>query len=147
MKSGMISFGIMERVIFGEATAVAIANEAERTGAKRVFLLVGGTLNRETDEVKKIISALGPQFCGLHDNMPAHSPRDAVIECANAAREAKADLLVTFGGGSVTDGGKAVTICLEHGITDINGLEPYRTAVDETGKRLVLNIALQEFDK
>ena len=135
MKSGMISFGIMERVIFGEATAAAIAKEAERNGAKRVFLLVGGTLNRETDEVKKIISALGPRFCGLHDNMPAHSPRDAVIECANAARESKTDLLVTFGGGSVTDGGKAVTICLEHGITDINGLEPYRTTVDETGKR------------
>ena len=135
MKSGMISFGIMERVIFGETTAAAIAKEAERTGAKRVFLLVGGTLNRETDEVKKIVSALGPRFCGLHDSMPAHSPRDSVIECANAAREAKADLLVTFGGGSVTDGGKAVTICLEHGITDINGLEPYRTTVDETGKR------------
>ena len=89
----------------------------------------------EPHEVKKIISALGPRFCGLHDNMPAHSPRDAVIECANAAREAEADLLITFGGGSVTDGGKAVTICLEHGITDIDGLEPYRTTVDETGKR------------
>jgi maleylacetate reductase len=135
MKNGTINFGIMERVIFGEATAAAIAKEAERIGAKKVFLLVGGTLNRETDEVTKIISALGPRFCGLHDNMPAHSPRDAVIECANAARKAKADLLVTFGGGSVTDGGKAVTICLEHGITDINGLEPYRTTVDETGKR------------
>ena len=54
MKSGMISFGIMERVIFGEATAAAIAKEAERNGAKRVFLLVGGTLNRQTDEVKKL---------------------------------------------------------------------------------------------
>jgi maleylacetate reductase len=135
MKSGMISFGIMERVIFGEATAAAVAKEAERIGAKRVFLLVGGTLNRETDEVQKIILALGPRFCGLHDNMPSHSPRDAVIECANAARLAKADLLVTFGGGSVTDGGKAVTICLEHGITDIDELDPYRTTVDATGKR------------
>ena len=72
MKAGTINFGIMERVIFGEATAAAIAKEAERIGAKRVFLLVGGTLNRETDEVEKVISALGSRFCGLHDNMPAH---------------------------------------------------------------------------
>ena len=135
MKNGIINFGAMERVIFGEATALAITKEADRIEAKRIFLLVGGTLNRETDEVEKIIDALGPRFCGLHDNMPAHSPRNAVIECANAARDANTDLLITFGGGSVTDGGKAVTICLEHGITEIDGLEPYRTTVDQTGKR------------
>ena len=135
MKTGIINFGIMERVIFGETTAMAITSEANRIGAKKVFLLVGGTLNRETDEVQKIVDALGSKFCGLHDNMPAHSPRNAVIECANVARNAEADLLVTFGGGSVTDGGKAVTICLEHNITDIDGLEAYRTTVDSTGKR------------
>ena len=135
MKHGIINFGIMERVIFGEVAATALVKETDRLGSKKVFLLVGGTLNRETEEVRKIEDALGSRFCGLYDKMPAHSPREAVIECANTARDAGADLLVTFGGGSVTDGGKAVTICLEHGITDIDGLEPYRTLVDETGKR------------
>lgn len=135
MKNGIIDFGIMERVIFGEPTAEAISKEADRIGANRIFLLVGGTLNRETNEVEKIIDSLGPRFCGLHDNMPAHSPRNAVIECANAARNAKADLLITFGGGSVTDGGKAVTICLEHGIKEIDGMEPFRTIVDKSGTR------------
>ena len=80
-------------------------------------------------------SALGARYCGLHDHMPAHSPRDAVVACANAARDAKADLLVTFGGGSVTDGGKAVTICLEHGVTDMDGLEAFRTVVGPDGTR------------
>ena len=135
MEHGIINFGIMERVIFGEAAAIALVKETDRLGSKKVFLLVGGTLNRETGEVRKIEKALGSRFCGLYDKMPAHSPREAIIECANTARDAGADLLVTFGGGSVTDGGKAVTICLEHGITDIDGLEPYRTLVDETGKR------------
>ena len=67
--------------------------------------------------------------------MPAHSPRDAVVQCANSARSAAADLLITFGGGSVTDGGKAVTICLQHNIQDVDGLEPFRTVVDSSGKR------------
>ena len=65
---------------------------------------------------------------------PSHAPRSAVVECANAAREAGTDLLVTVGGGSATDGGKAVTICLEHNITDVDGLEPFRTVVED-GKR------------
>ncbi|MBT4170942.1 MAG: iron-containing alcohol dehydrogenase, partial [Rhodospirillaceae bacterium] len=69
------------------------------------------------------------------DHMPSHSPREAVVGCANAAREAGCDLLVSFGGGSTTDGGKAVTICLQHGITEAAGLEPFRTVVDENGER------------
>jgi alcohol dehydrogenase class IV len=69
--------------------------------------------------------------------MPAHSPRDAVVACANAARAVGTDLLVTVGGGSVTDGGKAVTICLEHGISHAEGMEPFRSSVDSQGKRSV----------
>ena len=101
MQSGVIKFGLMERVLFGQPAANAVFEEIERIGASRVFLLVGGTLNRETDEVDKIKGALGDKFCGLHDSMPAHSPRDAVVQCANSARSAAADLLITFGGGSV----------------------------------------------
>ncbi len=136
MQSGTMVFTAMNRVIFGKPAAASIAAEAERLGATRVFVLSGRTLNRQTDEVGKIKAALGERFAGVFDHMPAHSPRDAVVACANAAREAGCDLLVTFGGGSVTDGGKAVTICLEHGITDMDGLEPFRSTVKD-GKRQV----------
>lgn len=136
MQSGTMVFTAMNRVIFGKPTATAIAEEADRLGAKRVFLLTGRTLNTKTDEVEKIRRALGSRFAGAYDHMPAHSPRDAVVACANAAREAGTDLLVTFGGGSVTDGGKAVTICLEHGVTDVDGLEPFRSVVAD-GKRKI----------
>ncbi len=86
--------------------------------------------------VRRIVEALGSCYAGTHDDMPAHSPRDAVVACANKAREAGCDLLLSVGGGSTTDGGKAVTICLEHDIREPDGLEPFRTVVDEiTGKR------------
>ncbi len=135
MQSGQVVFTGMDRVIFGQAAAGAVAGEAERLGAERVFLLVSGTLNRETDAVETLAAALGPRYAGRWDHMPSHSPREAVVDCANAARAAGCDLLVNFGGGSTTDGGKAVTICLEHDITDADGLEPFRTKVDENGKR------------
>ena len=135
MDRGEVSFTRMEKVIFGHRAAEAVKAEAIRLGAERVFLLVSRTLNKETDEVEKLRRALGNVNCGTHDDMPAHSPREAVIDCANAMRDAKADLLVSFGGGSTTDGGKAVTICLKHGITEADSMEPFRTVVDKEGKR------------
>lgn len=136
MQTGEIVFTGMERVTFGRAAAEAVAETAERRGARRVFLLVSRTLNTTTDEIAKVRDALGDRYAGTHDDMPSHSPREAVVACANAAREAGCDLLVSIGGGSTTDGGKAVTICLEHGIDTVEGMEPYRTVVDETtGKR------------
>ncbi len=136
MQSGQMVFTQMNRVIFGRPAGQSVVEEAERLGAKRVFLLVGRTLNTATDEIDKIKAALGERFVGLHDHMPAHSPRDAVVACANAARAAGTDLLVTIGGGSVTDGGKAVTICLEHGISDVDGMEPFRTVVEDGVRRI-----------
>jgi maleylacetate reductase len=136
MQSGTMVFTQMNRVIFGQPAAATIVAEAERLGATRVFLLTGRTLNRSTDEVDKMRRALGPRFAGVCDHMPAHSPRDAVVACANAARSVGTDLLVTFGGGSVTDGGKAVTICLEHGVTNVDGMDRFCTIVTN-GKRQI----------
>jgi maleylacetate reductase len=135
MQSGEVVFTGMERVIFGQEAAGAVAGEAERLGAERVYLLVSGTLNRDTDAVETMAAALGSRYAGRWDHMPSHSPREAVVDCANAAREAGCDLLVSFGGGSATDGGKAVTICLQHNISEAAGLEPFRTVVDENGDR------------
>ncbi len=136
MRAGEIVFTGMDRVVFGRPAAEAVVVAADRLGAKHVFILAGATLNRKTDEVRRIAEALGSRWAGTHDDMPAHSPRDAVVACANKAREAGCDLLLSVGGGSTTDGGKAVTLCLEHGITEPDGLEPFRTIVDTvTGKR------------
>ncbi len=135
MQQGLVNFTGMERVIFGQAARDALSAEVAARDARRVFLLASGTLNRETDAIAGIREALGARYAGTHDHMPAHSPRSAVIACANAARAAGADLLVTIGGGSATDGGKAVTICLEHDIRDEDGMEPFRTRVDAEGKR------------
>ena len=83
MQSGQIVFTKMERVIFGQPAADAVVAEAERLGAERVFLLVSGTLNRQTDAVDLMAAALGPRYAGRWDHMPSHSPREEVVDCAN----------------------------------------------------------------
>src|SRR2546423_3732249 len=115
-RAGRIAFGEMEAVTFGRPAAEVVAEEARRAGADRVFLMTSGTLNRATDEIAKVRRALGNRCAGLFDHMPPHTPRHAVVEAAAMAREAGADLIVTLGGGSVTDGAKAVQLCLANDV-------------------------------
>jgi maleylacetate reductase len=125
-RSGRVVFGEMEAVVFGRPAAETIAEEARRLEAERVFLMASGTLNRTTDEVVEICRALGNRFAGLFDRVPPHTPRRAVIEAAAAARDAGADLIATIGGGSVTDGAKAVQLCLANDIRTPEALDDYR---------------------
>jgi len=110
----------MEEVHYGKPAAQAVAELVKDLGAQRAFLMASGTLNRETDEVEKVRRALGNKCVGTFDRMPAHSPRSAIVAAASLARDAKADLIVTLGGGSITDGAKAVQLCLAN---DIRGVE------------------------
>jgi len=123
---GRVVYGAIEEVVFGHPATEAIVAQMDRLGTRRAFLMVSGTLNRQTDEIAKIVQALGPRCAGLFDAMPAHTPREAVIAATNAAREAGADLIITVGGGSITDGAKAVQLCLANGIDDVDGIERIR---------------------
>ena len=123
---GRVAFGAMEAVVFAKPAAEAVAEEARRLDAERVFLMVSGTLNRTTDEIANVRRSLGNRCAGIFDRMPPHTPRRAVIEAAAAAREVGADLIATIGGGSVTDGAKAVQLCLANDIRSPETLDGYR---------------------
>jgi alcohol dehydrogenase class IV len=126
MQSGRIVFGRMEQVVYGKPAAEAVAAFAQTAGATRVFLMASGTLDRETDEIAKVRAALGNRTAGTFAAMPPHTPRSAVVAAAEAARKAGADLIVTIGGGSITDGAKAVQLCLANDITTPEGLDAFR---------------------
>src|SRR5262249_59214562 len=98
-KSGRVVFSQMDEVLSGKPAADAIAEEARRLSADRIFLMVSGTLNRDTDEIGRVRRPLGNQCVGIFDNMPPHTPRSAVIDAAEQARRAHAKLIVTIAGG------------------------------------------------
>jgi alcohol dehydrogenase class IV len=125
-QTGQLVFSRMEEVVWGKPAAETVAGLAQKRGAERVFLMVSGTLNRTTDEIDKLRRALGNKCVGTFDNMPAHTPRSAVIAATNQAREARADLIVTLGGGSITDGAKAVQLCLANDIRTPEAMDAVR---------------------
>ncbi len=126
MHKGRVVFGAMDEVVFGRPAAAAIVAQTDRLRASRAFLMVSGTLNRQTDEIDKIRKALGPRYAGIFDAMPPHTPREAVIAAANQARAADADLIITVGGGSITDGAKAVQLCLANDVGTVEGIDLVR---------------------
>ncbi len=126
MHKGRVVFGAMDEVVFGRPAAEAIAGQMDRLRASRAFLMVSGTLNRTTDEIDKIRQRLGSRCVGTFDAMPPHTPREAVIAAAEQARSAGADLIVTVGGGSITDGAKAVQLCLANDIRTADDIDRIR---------------------
>ena len=126
MHKGRVVFGAMDEVVFGHPAAEAIVAQMDRLGAARGFLMVSGTLNRQTAEIEKIRKALGSRCVATFDAMPPHTPREAVIAAAEQARAADADLIVTVGGGSITDGAKAVQLCLANNVRTVEDIERIR---------------------
>ncbi len=126
MHQGRVVFGAMDEVVFGRPASEAIVEQMDRLGASRAFLMVSGTLNRETSVVRHIRDVLGPRCVGIFDAMPAHTPRAAVIAATEQARAASTDLIVTIGGGSITDGAKAVQLCLANNITTVEDIDRIR---------------------
>jgi alcohol dehydrogenase class IV len=133
MQTGRIVFGRMEEVVYGRPAADVIAEISQRAGATRVFLMASSTLNSRTDEIAKVRAALGNRAAGTFAAMPPHTPRAAVIEATNAARAVKADLIVTIGGGSITDGAKAVQLCLANDIATPEALDALRSVKGPDG--------------
>ena len=126
MHTGRVVFGAMDEVVFGRPASEAIVEQMNRLGTKRAFLMVSGTLNRETDVIENIRRAMGPRCVGTFDAMPPHTPRAAVIAASEQARTADADLIVTVGGGSITDGAKAVQLCLANDVRKPDDIDRIR---------------------
>nr|WP_194306395.1 iron-containing alcohol dehydrogenase [Dietzia natronolimnaea] len=120
----------MERVHIGTPVAEAAAQEAELLGASRVFVVCSGTLNSQTDEIQRVIEALGERFVGLFDAVRPHVPREDVIAATLVAAEADPDMLLCIGGGSATDLTKILAVTLEHGIREASDMDGYHLQVN-----------------
>lgn len=128
VRSGRVVFGEMDEVVFGKPAGLAIVEQMDRLEANRAMLMVSGSLARNTDEITRVRDALGSRCVAVFDAMLPHTPRQAVIDAAELARGARADLIVTIGGGSITDGAKAVQLCLSNDIRTAQDIKTLRVS-------------------
>jgi maleylacetate reductase len=132
MLNGIHGHQDIERVVYGRPAGAAVRAEAERLGAQRVFVTTTRSV-AQSALLADVIRELGDRYAGVYAGITAHSPRPCVVEGAQRAREAKADLLVTVGGGSAIDATKVMLIALWQNVTSIEQLDPYRAGRPKEG--------------
>lgn len=79
--------------------------------ASRVYIICSGSLARNTDSLEKLKSTLGEdKVVGVRIGMKSHTLWSEVFEIVQDAKQVGADLLLTLGAGSLTDGAKIVAL-------------------------------------
>ena len=137
MLSGVYEFLPQDRVIFGRPASEAVAETADRMAKRRLLIVASKTLNRKTDVVAKIRSALGDRCVGVFDECVEHVPRASVLALASAVRNSEPDLIVTVGGGTPIDTVKVMLLALAAGVDDEPGFDGMRIRVGADGTRVI----------
>jgi aldehyde dehydrogenase (NAD+) len=101
-------------VIAGHGSLAAIYKEMSRLGCRRALILTDPGV-RKTGLAELVQEALVDFCVGIFDNIPPDSDLPTVDGAVAKARELNADCIVSVGGGSVMDTGKAVCVTLKNG--------------------------------
>jgi alcohol dehydrogenase class IV len=93
-----------------------LGEELLRLGARRVLLVTTRSAERDERLAPAVEAVLGDRLAGRFAGVGQHAPARSVMEAAAAARSARADALVSLGGGSPIDAAKAAALSLATGI-------------------------------
>ena len=140
----------MEVVHYGPGYLARLGAEVDRLGARRAFVITGRSIATRTDLVGRVADMLGPRFAGVFDGARQHVPYASVQGALDAARAARADLLISLGGGSPIDTARAVALAIGEGIETMAELEalrarfepPDRTTIPPTSGRAPPHVAV-----
>jgi alcohol dehydrogenase class IV len=99
------------RIVFGAGAVSQLATVASNLRASRALVICGSTVARGP-MLSRVKSGLGGATAGVFSEVIGHTPVDMVERGAALARANKADVLISVGGGSAIDAGKAIAIHL-----------------------------------
>jgi maleylacetate reductase len=116
---------LQERVHFGASVRDALGREVDRIGAQRVFLATSRSLHQKTSAISILASALGRRCIAIFDGIAEHAGMQTVLSALEEARQARADLLVSCGGGSIIDALKIVQLGLAWDATTADQLRAH----------------------
>ncbi|KAI9036852.1 iron-containing alcohol dehydrogenase [Aspergillus affinis] len=103
--------------------AAAAHHVRETFHAERVYVICSGSLARNTDVLDRMRQALGPDtLVGVRVGMQSHTLWSEVLEIVHDVRRVQADLLITVGGGSLTDGAKVIALALANSVSTTSDL-------------------------
>ena len=102
----------LPRVVFGPGSFASLLDEIDRLGAKRILIVA--TPGRSTF-VERAASLLGEKVGGIFDEAVVHVPEAVASRAIIAAATARADSILSIGGGSAIGVSKAIAL-----VTDLS---------------------------
>jgi alcohol dehydrogenase class IV len=102
------------RILFGVGAVGRLAEIVGRVGGSRAMVICGSTVAR-SDMLPKVKAGLGDKLAVVFAQAASHTPIEMVKRGLDIYRDSGADVLVTVGGGSAIDTGKAIAVMLATG--------------------------------
>ncbi len=104
--------GYAQQIVFGDGALHQLADILRAVGVRRVMLIT--TAGRSaSDEGAQVVKAIGRALESTFDEVSSHAPTPMVQAAMRQARRDGIDGIVSFGGGSCADTGKAVCFFTE----------------------------------
>jgi len=110
--TGWTHTGYAQRVHFGPGVSDSVADVVKEVGGRRA-LLVTTAGRRASEDGERLVDRLGRLLVSVFDGVRPHVPTTAVQAAVAQAQSADVDCVVSFGGGSSADLGKAVCFFAE----------------------------------
>lgn len=99
--------GLSTRVVFGHGTLSRVPDEVTRLGHSRALVLC---TPQQEDAALALAATLGKRAAGVFAGAVMHTPVEVTETAIDAFRTARADCVVSLGGGSTTGLGKAIAV-------------------------------------
>ena len=103
-------FPAIDRTVHGAGAVAEVPALVAELSSERVMIVTGRTLATQTPLVAELEAVLGEHHAATFARMRAHAPRADVDAAITMVGECGADLLIGFGGSSVTDATKIVAV-------------------------------------
>ena len=126
-----------ERVFHNVSAIDALPEILALFGYRRVFVVCSRSIHTKTMWIDRLRAQLGDKLVGLTDEVGEHSPLSNVLKAARQARDARADVLVSVGGGSVMDMCKAMQLCISENAYDRDALLKLQFVVSADGTEML----------
>lgn len=111
-------------MVYGPHALRRLGEVVRSLGGRRALVVTGPSLARDSRLLPRVEEALEGLCVGVYADTAAHAPAETVERGARRARDAEADVLVSFGGGSPIDTAKAIAAMLCLGLERVEELEP-----------------------
>jgi len=110
---------IPRKTIFRLGAINELGQEVRNLRGERALLICGKEVHDNTDLADQIGNALGDFCVGIFDGVKAHALTPTISEGSKLAKEVRADVLISLGGGSAHDTAKGIAVLIGEGGSNI----------------------------